>query len=174
MELFDNILSATELGQPIKYFIPTTIISAVLFYWVQNNICLYLDNLPYTMLIAECYAMAFTKVGWMYLCILSHFSKVKRRKFNLENEKGVDTMNRTIFKRIITIMSFESIPLGFFAFVFIRILGFIGNSKRIFLLFFILYFFTFIFNNCLDKYMEQCARKRRYKSIINKRAYNFV
>lgn len=169
MALFDDILSATELGQPIKYFIPTTILSAILFYWVQNNVCLYLDNLPYTMLIAECYVMAFAKVGWLYLCIISHFSQVKRRKLNLENKNGSDTINKIIFKQILTIISFVDIPIGFIAFIFIRIYSCLSDSKQIVLIFCGFYLAFFSFDNYLTKIMERCSRKRKYKLIMRKR-----
>lgn len=154
------------MGQPIKYFIPATIISAILFYWLQNNVCIFLNGLPYAMLVVECHVIAFVKGSWIYLYIISCLSRAERRKYNLEKRKGIDTMNRSIFKRILLIVSFESIPIGTIAFVFVRIFGYIGNSKMIFLYFCAVYFMTFVVENILIYLYSILNRRRKYKLII--------
>ena len=75
-------------------------------------------------------------------------------------------MNRSIFKRILLIVSFESIPIGTIAFVFVRIFGYIGNSKMIFLYFCAVYFMTFVVENILIYLYSILNRRRKYKLII--------
>lgn len=127
MTSLENLSELSELGQPVKYLLPITIIGGVLFYWVQNNLCLSFENLPPTMLTFECYIMSLFQCSWIYLCLISYMPKNIRIRFDNEKSKSnKNEIHKIIFKNILLIMIYKCFPIGYMLFMF-RMLGYFDN-----------------------------------------------